>query len=173
MAARDRALRTRDTLAVFKSQMSYKRRFRTSEAPAMRDIAFVVYPGYSLMALAVVTGFEVANTRWPTNRLTTSISSPRPAGRSGPRRACVLETEAFGGQAVRHARRRRRDDARAVDAGPDRLHARGARSATGASPRSAPAPSCWPRRACWTAGAPPPTGCMRATCSSDSAGEDG
>lgn len=27
----------------------------------MRDIAFVVYPGYSVMALAVVTGFEVAN----------------------------------------------------------------------------------------------------------------
>lgn len=28
---------------------------------AMRDVAFLVYPGYSLMALAVVTGFEVAN----------------------------------------------------------------------------------------------------------------
>lgn len=28
----------------------------------MRDIAFLVYPGYSLMALAVVAGFEVANT---------------------------------------------------------------------------------------------------------------
>jgi transcriptional regulator GlxA family with amidase domain len=28
----------------------------------MRDIAFLVYPGYSLMALAVTTGFEVANT---------------------------------------------------------------------------------------------------------------
>jgi transcriptional regulator GlxA family with amidase domain len=27
----------------------------------MRDIAFVVYPGYSLMALAVTAGFEVAN----------------------------------------------------------------------------------------------------------------
>lgn len=27
----------------------------------MRDVAFVVYPGYSVMALAVVTGFEVAN----------------------------------------------------------------------------------------------------------------
>jgi len=27
----------------------------------MRDIAFVVYPGYSLMALAIVVGFEVAN----------------------------------------------------------------------------------------------------------------
>ena len=27
----------------------------------MRDIAFVVYPGYSLMALAVVSAFEVAN----------------------------------------------------------------------------------------------------------------
>jgi len=27
----------------------------------MRDIAFVVYPGYSLMALAIVAGFEVAN----------------------------------------------------------------------------------------------------------------
>ena len=27
----------------------------------MRDIAFLVYPGYSLMALAIVTGFEVAN----------------------------------------------------------------------------------------------------------------
>src|ERR1700735_4989296 len=27
----------------------------------MRDIAFLVYPGYSLMALAVTAGFEVAN----------------------------------------------------------------------------------------------------------------
>jgi transcriptional regulator GlxA family with amidase domain len=27
----------------------------------MRDIAFLVYPGYSLMALAIVAGFEVAN----------------------------------------------------------------------------------------------------------------
>ena len=27
----------------------------------MRDIAFVVYPGYSVMALAIVAGFEVAN----------------------------------------------------------------------------------------------------------------
>jgi transcriptional regulator GlxA family with amidase domain len=27
----------------------------------MRDVAFVVYPGYSVMALAVVTAFEVAN----------------------------------------------------------------------------------------------------------------
>jgi transcriptional regulator GlxA family with amidase domain len=31
------------------------------EVAAMRDIAFVVYPGYSVMALAVVTAFEVAN----------------------------------------------------------------------------------------------------------------
>ena len=28
----------------------------------MRDVAFLVYPGYSLMALAIVAGFEVANT---------------------------------------------------------------------------------------------------------------
>src|ERR1700754_466946 len=28
----------------------------------MRDIAFLVYPGYSLMALAITAGFEVANT---------------------------------------------------------------------------------------------------------------
>src|ERR1700753_2988720 len=28
---------------------------------AMRDIAFLVYPGYSLMALAIVAGFEVVN----------------------------------------------------------------------------------------------------------------
>src|SRR3984957_14346456 len=41
--------------------MSYTRRFRTYETPIMRDIAFVVYPGYSVMALAVVTAFEVAN----------------------------------------------------------------------------------------------------------------
>src|ERR1700750_2923284 len=27
----------------------------------MRDVAFLVYPGYSLMALAIVAGFEVAN----------------------------------------------------------------------------------------------------------------
>jgi transcriptional regulator GlxA family with amidase domain len=31
----------------------------------MRDIAFVVYPGYSVMALAVVTAFEVANSMAP------------------------------------------------------------------------------------------------------------
>src|ERR1700728_4008713 len=43
------------------SQMSYKRRFRTYGTFVMRDIAFVVYPGYSVMALAVVTAFEVAN----------------------------------------------------------------------------------------------------------------
>src|ERR1700760_684434 len=46
------------------SQMSYKRRFRTYpdiRYPPMRAIAFVVYPGYSVMALAVVTAFEVAN----------------------------------------------------------------------------------------------------------------
>src|ERR1700748_3876173 len=41
--------------------MSYKRRFRTSRTDAMRDVAFLVYPGYSLMALAIVAGFEVAN----------------------------------------------------------------------------------------------------------------
>ena len=32
---------------------------------AMRDIAFVVYSGYSVMALAVVTAFEVANSLVP------------------------------------------------------------------------------------------------------------
>src|SRR6187399_2478818 len=42
--------------------MSYKRRFRTKREAVMRDIAFLVYPGYSLMALAIVAGFEVANT---------------------------------------------------------------------------------------------------------------
>jgi transcriptional regulator GlxA family with amidase domain len=31
----------------------------------MRDIAFLVYPGYSVMALAVVTAFEVANSLAP------------------------------------------------------------------------------------------------------------
>jgi len=31
------------------------------KASVMRDIAFVVYPGFSVMALAVVTAFEVAN----------------------------------------------------------------------------------------------------------------
>src|ERR1700761_7167592 len=43
--------------------MSYIRRFRTSsiKASAMRDIGFVVYPDYSVMALAVVTAFETAN----------------------------------------------------------------------------------------------------------------
>src|ERR1700760_2873047 len=30
-------------------------------ASVMRDIAFIVYPGYSVMALAVATTFEVAN----------------------------------------------------------------------------------------------------------------
>ena len=45
---------------ISKSQMSYKRRFRTYRV-AMRDIAFVIYPGYSVMALAVATAFEVAN----------------------------------------------------------------------------------------------------------------
>jgi transcriptional regulator GlxA family with amidase domain len=31
------------------------------KVPVMRDVAFVVYPGYSVMALAVVAAFEVAN----------------------------------------------------------------------------------------------------------------
>ena len=54
----------------------------------MRDIAFLVYPGYSVMALAVVTAFEVANSLADPNRPTTSISFLRRAERSGPRRAC-------------------------------------------------------------------------------------
>src|SRR6201996_3041630 len=37
------------------------RQFRTSGFSEMRDIAFLVSPGYSLMALAIVAGFEVAN----------------------------------------------------------------------------------------------------------------
>src|ERR1700743_412225 len=66
LAARDRALGQRYGCSL-KSQMSYKRRFRTfrtkaqDEASVMRDVAFVVYPGYSVMALAFVPAFEVAN----------------------------------------------------------------------------------------------------------------
>jgi transcriptional regulator GlxA family with amidase domain len=60
----------------------------------MRDIAFLVYPGYSLMALAVSTGFEVAN----------SIVDPAPydlhfvSETGGPIRTSagmLLQTEVF------------------------------------------------------------------------------
>src|ERR1700759_456313 len=60
----------------------------------MRDIAFLVYPGYSLMALAIVAGFEVAN----------SMVNPPPydlhyvSEHGGPIRTSaglVLETELF------------------------------------------------------------------------------
>src|ERR1700744_6517502 len=60
----------------------------------MRDIAFLVYPGYSLMALAVTAGFEVAN----------SMVDPRPyalhfvSERGGPVKTSagmMLETEIF------------------------------------------------------------------------------
>ena len=60
----------------------------------MRDIAFLVYPGYSLMALAVVTGFEVAN----------SMVDPQPydlhfvsetGGQVKTSAGMMLETEVF------------------------------------------------------------------------------
>lgn len=60
----------------------------------MRDIAFVVYPGYSLMALAIVPGFEVSN----------SLVNPIPydlhyiSEHGGPIKTSaglLLETEAF------------------------------------------------------------------------------
>src|ERR1700749_3053996 len=60
----------------------------------MRDIAFLVYPGYSLMALAIVAGFEVAN----------SMIDPEPydlhyvSEKGGPIRTSaglMLETEIF------------------------------------------------------------------------------
>src|SRR6201996_5391080 len=60
----------------------------------MRDIAFLVYPGYSLMALAIVAGFEVAN----------SMVDPAPyelhyvSENGGPIRTSaglLLETEKF------------------------------------------------------------------------------
>src|SRR5579871_5265436 len=60
----------------------------------MRDIAFLVYPGYSLMALAIVAGFEVAN----------SMVDPQPyelhylSEKGGPIKTSaglMLETEAF------------------------------------------------------------------------------
>src|ERR1700728_2030208 len=60
----------------------------------MRDIAVVVYPGYSLMALAIVAGFEVAN----------SMVDPQPydlyyvSEKGGPIKTSaglLLETEIF------------------------------------------------------------------------------
>src|SRR5579871_4929294 len=60
----------------------------------MRDIAFLVYPGYSLMALAIVAGFEVAN----------SMVDPQPydlhfvSEKGGPVRTSAgmtLQTEVF------------------------------------------------------------------------------
>ena len=74
----------------------------------MRDIAFLVYPGYSLMALAIVAGFEVAN----------SMVDPEPydlhyvSEKGGPIKTSAglkLRDRDLHGQAVRHARGRRRD----------------------------------------------------------------
>src|SRR5258708_29752183 len=41
--------------------MSYQRRFRSFTGAVMQRVALLVYPGYSVIALAVVGVFEVAN----------------------------------------------------------------------------------------------------------------
>src|SRR5882724_9957516 len=43
------------------SQMTYKRRFRTSRETDMQRIGFIVFPGYQVMSFAVISVFEFAN----------------------------------------------------------------------------------------------------------------
>ena len=60
----------------------------------MRDIAFVVYPGYSVMALAVVTAFEVANVLADDPPYDLHFVSET-GGKVKTSSAMMLETEAF------------------------------------------------------------------------------
>src|SRR6202000_1635088 len=60
----------------------------------MRDIAFVVYPGYSVMALAVVTAFEVANTMADEPPYDLHFVSEN-GGKVKTSAGMMLETEAF------------------------------------------------------------------------------
>src|SRR6202163_5167772 len=43
------------------SQMSYRRRFRTLWDAVMQRIGFVVFPGFQVMGVAVISAFEFAN----------------------------------------------------------------------------------------------------------------
>ncbi|GBQ94476.1 AraC family transcriptional regulator [Gluconacetobacter liquefaciens] len=60
----------------------------------MRDIAFVVYPGYSVMALAAMTAFEVANMVSEEPRYELSFISET-GGRVRTSAGMVLDTEIF------------------------------------------------------------------------------
>jgi transcriptional regulator GlxA family with amidase domain len=60
----------------------------------MRDIGFVVYPGYSLMALAVVTAFEIANMMAETPPYALHFISET-GGSVRSSAGLMLETEAF------------------------------------------------------------------------------
>jgi transcriptional regulator GlxA family with amidase domain len=61
----------------------------------MRDIAFVVYPGYSVMALAVVTAFEVANVILPDEPPYELHFVSETGGKVKTSSVMMLETEAF------------------------------------------------------------------------------
>jgi transcriptional regulator GlxA family with amidase domain len=61
----------------------------------MRDIAFVVYPGYSVMALAVVTAFEVANVILADEPLYELHFVSETGGKVKSSSVMMLETEAF------------------------------------------------------------------------------
>src|SRR5579859_3960100 len=60
----------------------------------MRDIAFLVYPGYSLMALAIVAGFEVANSMADEPRYDLHFVSEN-GGAIKTSAGMALQTEAF------------------------------------------------------------------------------
>lgn len=64
----------------------------------MREIAFVVYPGYSVMALAVVTAFEVANTIADDPPYGLHFVSET-GGRVKTSSGMMIESEAFGEKA--------------------------------------------------------------------------
>jgi transcriptional regulator GlxA family with amidase domain len=61
----------------------------------MRDIAFVVYPGYSVMAFAVVTAFEVANVILADEPLYELHFVSETGGKVKTSSVMMLETEAF------------------------------------------------------------------------------
>ena len=60
----------------------------------MRDVAFVVYPGYSVMALAVVTAFEVANMLADTPPYDLHFVSEK-GGKVKTSSSMMVESEAF------------------------------------------------------------------------------
>ena len=93
----------------------------------MRDIAFLVYPGYSLMALAVTAGFEVANSMvdQPPYDLHFVSETGGPVKTSA---GLMLQTEVFTDKPFDTLVVGGATYSSAIFAGPDRLHARRAQT---------------------------------------------